>query len=305
MADTVFSNGTVVEVDWAQDVNDHVYDKGATPHHAASLISITAVSSLSATNVQAALAEIIAERVASTNGTANNLNLTGTTTAIGPIVVPSGASGTQVRQAAEVVTANSQTGAGNLPTGTTAQRPTPAAGMIRNNTDSTSIEVYTDGAWRGLTLKSGTRVATTSGTAFDFTGIPDTAVEIFVDFRNVSLSGTDSIIVQLGESTGFITTGYTSISGRMSTTATATATSTAGFIWGIVDVASTCTGQMRIKKWPGSPLTYTQDHSGRISGTVTCSGGGDVALTTALTQVRITRTGTNTFDNGEVVVSWR
>jgi len=305
MADTVFSNGTVVEVDWAQDVNDHAYDKGAVPHHAASRISVTPTGSIAAITVQAALAELDSEKVAASGGSAANLTLTGTTTASGPITVPAGATGTQVRQAAEVVTANSQTGAGNLPTGTTAQRPTPSAGMIRHNTDNSAIEGYVDGAWRGLTLKSGTRVATTSGTAFDFTGIPDTAVEIFVDFRNVSVSGTDSIIVQLGETTGFVTTGYTSISGRMSTTATATVTSTAGFIWGIVDLAATCTGQMRIKKWPGSPLTYTQDHAGRVSGTVTCSGGGDVALTTALTQVRITRTGTNTFDGGEVVVSWR
>jgi len=91
MADTTFSNGTVVEVDWAQDVNDHAYDKGAVPHHAASRISVTPTGSIAAITVQAALAELDSEKVAASGGSAANLTLTGTTTASGPITVPAGA----------------------------------------------------------------------------------------------------------------------------------------------------------------------------------------------------------------------
>jgi hypothetical protein len=42
------------------------------------------------------------------------------------------------------------TGALTLPAGTEAQRPTPAAGMVRYNTDSSSFEGYASGTWSGI-----------------------------------------------------------------------------------------------------------------------------------------------------------
>jgi len=39
------------------------------------------------------------------------------------------------------------TGALTLPSGTTAEQPTPVAGMIRFNTETGSIEVYNGTAW--------------------------------------------------------------------------------------------------------------------------------------------------------------
>ena len=44
--------------------------------------------------------------------------------------------------------------------------------------------------------------ATTSGTDFAFTNIPSGTKQIDISFAGVSLSGTDSIIVQLGDSGG-------------------------------------------------------------------------------------------------------
>ena len=37
-----------------------------------------------------------------------------------------------------------------MPNGTTAQRPTPAAGMIRYKTTETEFEGYADGAWGAI-----------------------------------------------------------------------------------------------------------------------------------------------------------
>ena len=51
------------------------------------------------------------------------------------------------------VTKNSSTGAANLPSGTTAERPgSPVNGMIRNNSTTNFVEVYQGGAWTALSL---------------------------------------------------------------------------------------------------------------------------------------------------------
>lgn len=52
--------------------------------------------------------------------------------------------------------------------------------------------------------------ATTSGIAVDFTGVSSTANCITVAFEGVSLSGTDDLLVQIGDSGGVETTGYLS-----------------------------------------------------------------------------------------------
>lgn len=43
--------------------------------------------------------------------------------------------------------ADSSTGGMFLPTGTTAQRPTPVTGMMRFNTTTNSVEVYNGASW--------------------------------------------------------------------------------------------------------------------------------------------------------------
>ena len=59
----------------------------------------------------------------------------------------------------------------------------------------------------------GTSVASTSGTAIDFTGLPSWIKRITIQFQGVSLSSTANILVQLGTgSTTFTTSGYLSTS---------------------------------------------------------------------------------------------
>ena len=58
----------------------------------------------------------------------------------------------------------------------------------------------------GFTMSSVT--ASTSGSAVAFTGIPSTAKMIIINLQMVSLSGTDAIIFQLGDSGGVETSGY-------------------------------------------------------------------------------------------------
>lgn len=58
-------------------------------------------------------------------------------------------------------------------------------------------------------LVSGTAVASTSGTAIDFTGIPSWVKRITVMFNGVSTNGSSNPVVQIGAGS-FTTTGYAS-----------------------------------------------------------------------------------------------
>lgn len=61
------------------------------------------------------------------------------------------AGGTPLAKYSETVTKDSSTGAANLPSGTTAQRPaSPAAGYTRFNTDLTKAEIYNGSAWTSV-----------------------------------------------------------------------------------------------------------------------------------------------------------
>jgi hypothetical protein len=70
-----------------------------------------------------------------------------------------GTTGRLVKQGAltesTVVPQDSATGAATLPVGTDAQRPTPAAGMVRLNTDSDKFEGYDGVAWKPLGASDG------------------------------------------------------------------------------------------------------------------------------------------------------
>ena len=143
-----------------------------------------------------------------------------------------------------------------------------------------------------------TEQATTSGTAFDFTGIRASAKRIIIIFDGVSLSGTDDLLVQLGDSVGFETAGYVSASGGFQNAAQAVRSSTAGFIINSGVAANTNSGHMVLTKMSGNK--WIASHQMRSGTTTVVVGGGDKTLSDVLTQVRVTRTGTNTGDAGAV-----
>ena len=62
------------------------------------------------------------------------------------------------------------------------------------------------------TIRRGTAVTSTSGTAIDFTSIPSWVKRITLTFSGISLSGTDHILIRLSTGGTFATTGYTSTS---------------------------------------------------------------------------------------------
>lgn len=147
-------------------------------------------------------------------------------------------------------------------------------------------------------LKSATSQATTSGTAFDFTDIPAGVTKLTVVFSGVSLSGSDSLLVQLGTSGGMETSSYVSSSGLIVDGSDgAAASSTNGFVVLVASSGEAVSGAMTIFNPTGN--VWTESVSGTRGGPA-ISGGGTKTLSGTLTQVRVTRSGSNTFDAGSV-----
>ena len=141
------------------------------------------------------------------------------------------------------------------------------------------------------TMTLATTLATTSGTAIDFTGIPSTAKRISVLFRGVSSSGYDTgVLVQLGTSSGFVASGYISTSnydGGGSSDST-------GFYMVGITTSQTLSGIMTIAH-KGSNV-YVSSHSGKRSSTYGVFGGGDVSVGGTVTSVRIKQVSGGSFD---------
>jgi hypothetical protein len=145
---------------------------------------------------------------------------------------------------------------------------------------------------------AGTAVASTSGTSIDFTGIPSWVKRITVMFDSVSLSGTSGLLVQLGDSGGVETTGYsTTVVNDSGSTAT---DSTSGFV--LVNA-----GLSAATSWRGA-LYLSLVNTNTFVGTATLTrasgaqySAGVKSTSATLDRVRITTiNGTDTFDAGTV-----
>jgi hypothetical protein len=148
-------------------------------------------------------------------------------------------------------------------------------------------------------ITPGTAQASTSGTAIDFTGLPAGITRITVIFDGVSLSGTNDFLVQIGDSGGIENASYVSGSGFISgTNTTSVANSTVGFIVRSGDGNRTFHGHMTITRVTGNSWVSSHSMGTVASGSV--SGGGSKSLSAELDRVRVTVSGINTFDAGQV-----
>jgi hypothetical protein len=225
----------------------------------------------------------------------NNLTVTGTTTLTGAFT--------------SAVTAPSF-----IPTGTTV----PANGMYRsaantldfatNTTNQMSISSagIVTGTAGNLMLVQGTAQASTSGTAISFTGIPSWVKRVTMNFVGFSTSGTSGIIIQLGSSGGYLTSGYngSATNGASSTTNTIAITTGHG-INGAPLAANLYYGSAVFNlisgnTWVGSSVL------GSTTGTPQFGlGGSGFALAGTLDRIQVTTVnGTDTFDSGTVNIQY-
>lgn len=184
---------------------------------------------------------------------------------------------------------------------------------VKTTGASTWRRVRTGGSWTAWVLMidtgniasyvgtTATIQNSTSGTAIDFTGIPANVSEITVMFDGVSLSGPDTILVQIGDSGGVETTGY--VSGSQD--AGGMASSTSGFAVRATTAADVLTGSMILTSMSTAGTRWVQQHGMYRNGTSAVSGGGSKTLSAMLDRVRVTRTGTDTFDAGAITIRYR
>lgn len=153
----------------------------------------------------------------------------------------------------------------------------------------------------GSVITLGTSQASTSGTEVPFTGIPSWVNRVTVMFSGVSTNGTSVIIIQLGTSSGYETTGYLGSAGGQAGGAAGTTTFTTGFgLNASSTAANTRNGAVTISRLTGNTWVASGT-TGNSDAAVVAYVGGSKALAAALDRVRVTTVnGTDAFDAGTI-----
>ena len=147
----------------------------ASTNTASAIVARDGSGNFSAGTITAALSGNVTGNVSGTAGNVTNIVATATggtgqnSTATFPtsgVVVTRDATETLLNKTT-VSSTGLVTGALTLPAGTEAQRPSPTAGMVRYNTDSSAFEGYASGAWSGIG-GGGTIDRVTTGSAHGF-----------------------------------------------------------------------------------------------------------------------------------------
>lgn len=140
-----------------------------------------------------------------------------------------------------------------------------------------------------------------TGTSFEAPSIPSWATKVDVVFSGVSLSANDRIRVQLYDS-AYVTTGYVNAAGANS--GDAPLTSGMPITSGNMAASDSYIGIMRFERLSGSSHTWVQTNVG-MYGSVVQNGSGSIALSSALTKMRVNMVSTASFDNGTITIKWR
>lgn len=188
---------------------------------------------------------------------------------------------------------------------------TSAAGIVQlNNTvaststtqaaTANAVKTTYDLAAGKSALTLGTAQASTSDTVIDFTGLPSGVKRITVIFEGVSQSLGSDLLVQLGDSGGFETTGYLGRGANISTApAVAITDSTAGFPIRSGTGTNLFNGHMLLTNISGN--LWVASYQGNVNSAAMGVGGGSKTLSATLDRVRITTIGgIDTFDAGSI-----
>jgi hypothetical protein len=153
----------------------------------------------------------------------------------------------------------------------------------------------------------GTAVALTgAGTAVGFTGIPSGVRRVQMIFQGVSLSGTDDIYIRIG-SGSYATTGYSSYTISLTGAATSIGgtTSTVAFDMPSGSAATSLYGVANFVNIYGNTWVASINVGGYFTSQFAYLINGAIALSGALDRIQISSSGTNTFDQGSVNISYQ
>lgn len=160
-----------------------------------------------------------------------------------------------------------------------------------------------EAASSGITLS--TLQATTSGTAFTFGSIPSGTKQIIMTFEDVSLTGTDLLLVRIGDAGGIETTGYTASSANLTTGSNVMGNVTNGFLMQPNSATASLQGQSILSLMDESTNLWVFSTVVALETNVMGAMGGSKALSAELTQIQLTRSGSNTFDAGAVNIQFQ
>ena len=189
--------------------------------------------------------------------------------------------------------------------------------LARGNSGATTADILTVDASGNVTttlangivtpaklsqpLTLGTAVASTSGTAIDFTGIPSWVKEVTVSFSGVSTNGASVYLFQLGTSGGIENSGYNACGSNY----VAATISTSGFPSHNNDSTFAMGGFINFVNLSGNTWVGNGNFGQTVGGGQVISIGGNKTLSGVLDRVRITTAGgTNTFAAGSINIMY-
>ena len=153
-------------------------------------------------------------------------------------------------------------------------------------------------------IVSGTTITLTNQTAPDFTGIPSWAKRITVMFNGVGVSSTGNLLVQLGDSGGYETTGYASSMTYIVNATAATSNTSTGFLAGNGGGSTfRYSGALTLTTLGSNVWVGTCNFNDNVS-TRTFLGSGSKTLSDTLTSLRLFVDGTQQFNAGTVNIMW-
>ena len=178
------------------------------------------------------------------------------------------------------------------------------SGAVEIQTNGTTVAtINSNGTVVIPTVTNGTAVATTSGTAVDFTSIPSGVKRISMMFNQVSCNGTAPRLIQIGTSGGLVTSGYIS-SGAHAGAAQSGLVSTAGFLMGAGGAVLDKTVGIVTIQTLGSNIWAMESSTADGTAQYIKVGGGSITLGGVLDRVRLSTTSGATFDHGSVNIAW-
>jgi len=144
-----------------------------------------------------------------------------------------------------------------------------------------------------------------SGTTAEFFGIPSWTTQITVMLRAVSSSDVNNFRVQLGNSTGWITSGYNSMSQRGQGGESAAQTNC--FIIAVPTISDIFRGQMVISRMSDDSIT-TYVGGGAFmrtsNATSICNGDFNADNIPSIDRVRVTTSGPSVFSSGRIGIRY-
>ena len=184
---------------------------------------------------------------------------------------------------------------------------TPATGNIEYNgqfygTDSNASRAQMQRITLGTVNAGGANPFNNTLTAVDFTGIPSWVKRITVMFNGVSTNGSALVLIQLGTASSIETTGYSG-----STQYAASYVAFSSYTGVPIDTASTVaaatvrSGQIVFNLLDSSTNTWAVFGGfGLTTAAALILPAGTKALASVLTRLRITTSGSDTFDAGSI-----